>query len=117
MKNNIVWLKNLQTIRKSRNITQLKLSVDLAVSQELISQYELGKSMPNSAMLSNLANYFNCSTDYLLGRTNVETPIKSLIDENNIKNVELINKYNSLTAENKRIFDSFLEFLTVHKSE
>ena len=46
MENNSIWLKNLQMIRKNRNITQLKLSFDLGVSQELISQYELRKIYP-----------------------------------------------------------------------
>lgn len=76
-----------------------------------------GKSIPNAITLCKLADYFNCSTDYLLGRTNIEIDINSLIDESNLKQVELINTYNTLPRENKKIFDSMLKFLTVYKSE
>lgn len=34
-------LKNLKLLRKQKEITQIKLSIDLELSQELISQYEL----------------------------------------------------------------------------
>ena len=69
-------LENLRKLRESRNITQIKLSTDLEVSQELISRYEVGTSFPQPNMLIKIANYFNCSVDYLLGITDVPTPIK-----------------------------------------
>ena len=68
-----------------------------------------GKSIPSAAMLLNLAKYFNCSTDYLLGRTDIDKPIKNLII--NLKSNDIIDKYNSLSTENKKHFDSYLEFL------
>ena len=40
-------LDNLKKIRESKNITQIKLSTDLGVSQELISRYELGSAFLN----------------------------------------------------------------------
>lgn len=42
-------LRNLRILRNKKNISQLKLSMDLELSQELISQYELGKSLPTIA--------------------------------------------------------------------
>lgn len=36
-------MENLKNIREKKNITQIKLSVDIEVSQELISQYEYGR--------------------------------------------------------------------------
>ena len=67
-------LDNLRKLRESRNITQVKLSTDLEVSQELISRYELGSSFPQPNMLIKLADYFNCSVDYLLGLTDERKP-------------------------------------------
>ena len=49
-------LDNLRKIRESKNITQTKLSIDLEVSQELISRYEVGSSFPQPNMLIKLAN-------------------------------------------------------------
>ena len=105
-------LDNLKKIRETKNITQVKLSTDLEVSQELISRYELGTSFPQPQMLIKLANYFNCSVDYLLGITDVSTPVNYLANNYNKRDLELINKYNSLSSEDKKYFDKFLSFLT-----
>lgn len=116
MENNISKLENLKTIREKNNITQTRLSIEMEVSQELISQYELGKSTPTPAMLIKLADFFNCSVDYLLGRTDITKPVNSIIsDTMNTKNINIIDKYNSLSYENQKHFDSFLDFLTEYK--
>ena len=87
-------MENLKQIREKKNITQTKLSVELEVSQELISHYETGKSKPNIETLIRLADYFNCSTDYLLGRTNNPSTVKDL-DTKDIEINNIIDKYNS----------------------
>ena len=61
-------LKNLRILREKKGITQIKLSTELGISQELVSQYELGKSIPTIGNLLKIADYFNVSMDYLLGR-------------------------------------------------
>ena len=108
----IKQLTNLKVLRKSKKITQLKLSMDLGVSQELISRYENGSSFPQPQMLITLANYFNCSVDYLLGLTDVATPTKYLVAKNtSINEAEVLNKYNMLSSEDKKCFNKFLSFL------
>ena len=105
-------LDNLKKLREEKNITQVKLSTDLEVSQELISRYELGSSFPQPQMLIKLANYFNCSIDYLLGVTDVRTPVKYLsLSSETIKNAEIINKYNSLSDTDKKFFERLLSCL------
>lgn len=108
----IKQLTNLKVLRKSKKITQLKLSMDLGVSQELISRYENGSSFPQPQMLITIANYFNCSVDYLLGLTDVTTPTKYLVARNtSINEAEILNKYNMLSNEDKKYFNKFLSFL------
>lgn len=104
-------MKNLKEIRENKKITQIKLSVDIEVSQELISQYELGKTKPTVENLIKLANYFNCSTDYLLERTNIPSQIK-LIDKKDAEIANIIEQYNSLSNENKKHLISYLNHLT-----
>ena len=101
-------LENLRRIREKRNITQVKLATDLEVTQELISRYELGSSFPQVNMLIKLANYFNCSVDYLLGLTECETPIKYLSTN---YDANLVAKYHSLSSDNQKVFNKFLDFL------
>ena len=60
----------LRELRKSRNITQLKLALELNMSQNTISRYETGEREAGYAELIRIADYFDVSIDYLLERTN-----------------------------------------------
>ena len=103
-------LRNLRILRNKKNISQLKLSMDLELSQELISQYELGKSLPTIANLVKLANYFNCSTDYLLGLTN-DFSKKSDLKKDDLEVTELIQNYSDLSLKNRDKLKSYLNYL------
>lgn len=59
----------LREIRKSKNISQLKLAMDLNMAQHTISRYETGEREPGINELIKIADYFNISVDYLLERT------------------------------------------------
>ncbi len=61
-------MKNLRKIREKLNINQLKLAMDIGVSQESISKYENDTAFPSKEVLVKLADYLNCSIDYLLDR-------------------------------------------------
>ena len=60
----------LKEIRRAKGISQLKLAIDLHTSQNTISRYETGEREPGINELIKIADYFNISVDYLLGRTN-----------------------------------------------
>ena len=67
-------LIGLPLIRKQKNWNQLKVALDLNISREALSHYENGKRDIPTDVLIKLANYYNVSIDYLLGRTdNPET--------------------------------------------
>lgn len=107
-------LENLKNIREERNVTQIKLAVDLGVSQELISRYELGYSFPQPNMLIRLADYFNCSIDYLLGRTDITTPIKILAStKDTIEYSRIIEKYEVLSNSAKKQLLDYIDYLLI----
>ena len=109
-------LENLKKLREERKITQVKLATDLEVSQELISRYEVGSSFPQQNMIIKICKYFNCSSDYLLGMTSIRLPINQLnLNSDTVHSLELYNKYQSLSSEDKKCFDRFLSFLTESK--
>ncbi len=60
----------LKQLRKERKISQLKLALDLNMNQNTISRYETREREADYETLIKLADYFNVSLDYLLGRTN-----------------------------------------------
>ena len=59
----------LKGLRKEKKITQLKLAMDLNMTQNTISRYESGEREPGIAELIRIADYFDVSVDYLLERT------------------------------------------------
>ena len=59
----------LKLLRKEKKISQLKLALDLNMSQNTISRYETGEREPGISELISIANYFNVSIDYLLEQT------------------------------------------------
>ena len=59
----------LKEMRKMRKISQLKLALDLNMNQNTISRYENLEREADYETLIKLADYFDVSIDYLLGRT------------------------------------------------
>lgn len=108
MDNRSFKMDNLKKLREKKKMTQTRLSVEIEVSQEIISHYEVGESKPNIDNLIKIADFFHCSTDYLLNRTNDPTMPKNL--DNNDKN-DILYKYNSLSDENKQHLICFLDYL------
>lgn len=63
---------NLKKIRESKGIRQKDVADYLEIGLSTFSQYETGKREPDNSTLVKIADYFNCSVDYLLGR--VDSP-------------------------------------------
>lgn len=64
-------MKNrLRELREEKGLSQNELGKMLNVNQRAISHYENGKRDMGTDTLNKLANFFDVSVDYLLGRTN-----------------------------------------------
>ena len=61
-------IKNLKLLRSRKGISQGVLGAAIGVSQQSINKYENQDVEPNLALLSTLADYFNVTIDYLVGR-------------------------------------------------
>lgn len=59
----------LKELRINRNLSQLRLALDLNMNQNSISRYENGEREADYNTLIKFADYFDVSVDYLLGRT------------------------------------------------
>ena len=59
----------LKKLRKEKNISQLKLATDLNMNQNTISRYENKEREADYETLIKMADYFDVSLDYLLGRS------------------------------------------------
>lgn len=67
----MVKMDRLKILRKERRKTQQQLATILGISQQAYATYEIDTRMPPLDLVSKLADYFEVTIDYLLGRTNV----------------------------------------------
>jgi transcriptional regulator with XRE-family HTH domain len=66
----------LQSLREDNDLTQEELSKILSINRSTLANYEAGTREPNFALLIKIADYFNVSLDYLLGRIDDLKPFK-----------------------------------------
>lgn len=56
-------------LRKKKNVTQDEMAAELGVTAAAVSKWENNYTLPDILMLCALADYFNVTTDELLGRS------------------------------------------------
>lgn len=66
--------KRIRDLREDHDLTQTQIAQILGMSQTGYSKYETGKNDIPTAILIQLAEYYQTSVDYLLGRTNNKKP-------------------------------------------
>ena len=62
----MTFAEKIQHLRKEKVLSQDQLAMDLGISRQSVSKWELGDSMPDIGKVLQLADYFQVSTDYLL---------------------------------------------------
>lgn len=66
--------ERLRELRTDRNIRQEEIAQHLGITRQAYGKYESDERQPSYNILVKIADYFNVSLDYLLGRTNIKTP-------------------------------------------
>lgn len=61
------YYKRIKYLRENHEKTQKELAVYLHIAQNTYSQYETGKRIAPYGILVELARFYDCTTDYLLG--------------------------------------------------
>lgn len=69
-------LSALKSLRKDNDVSQATLAKELGVAQNTYSQYETGVISISPEFLVKIADYFDVSVDYLLGRTDKKEMMK-----------------------------------------
>lgn len=93
-----------KSLRKEKGLSQMQLAEALKVSNGCIAMIEIGKNDPTANTLLKYADFFQCSTDYLLGREDdlgnitihTEKPAPLPQDEQ-----ELLNIYQALSPAHR----------------
>lgn len=61
--------ENLRFLIKEKNLSLRKLEQEIHINHETLSRWCRGIVVPQAEYLCILADFFNCSVDYLLGRS------------------------------------------------
>lgn len=82
--------EQIRELRNIRGISQIQLASKLGVTKQSISNWENDNILPSIEMLVKIANFFEVSTDYLLGLDNKRTLDVENLTEIQISHIQLI---------------------------
>lgn len=107
----------LRERRELKKKTQIEASNDLGISNVQLSRYESDERKPEPELLARFAEYYNTSSDYLLGMTNDPTPITE--QRNNQQSIRIGRAYygggDDWTEEERALADAFIKTLRERK--
>ncbi len=102
-------MERLKLLRNKNGQSQKDIAERLGITQQAYANYERGAREPDNETLSQLADLFGVSVDYLLGRT--DEPIPQSLDEQ-LNGIEfaLFGEVKDLTDEEKQDILDFVKF-------
>jgi len=89
----------IRNLRETNNYRQIDVAEKLNMSQQQYQKYESGVVTPSINILVSIADLYDVSIDYLLGRTNYKKVVQ--IEVMNAKNSRLTDYYNRLSVEDQ----------------
>ena len=103
----------LKELRKLNGYTQESLAAELGLERSAVGKYESPKAnaMPSAEILNKLAELFNVSVDYLLGRNEGKKEEPSLDEELDGVDFALRDGTKRLSKKKKEALLSYLRFL------
>lgn len=102
-------MNRIKQLRNEKNINQDVLAKLLGLEIAGISKLETGRVPLKDEYIVKLAEYFNVSTDYLLGKTNIRNPEKQInIDD---ADIAFASGIKGLNETNKMIIKNTIEAL------
>ena len=108
-----MFANTLKKLRKAKGLTQRQLADILFIDCSSVTKWETGKANPDFEKQKKLADFFNVSIDYLVGRTDMDSTAPHQSTENTLppSEQELLNKYRSLDDSGKTKADEYLSDL------
>jgi transcriptional regulator with XRE-family HTH domain len=109
----------LAFLRDQRGLTQEELASSLGISRAALSHYEKNRREPDTETLGKVADLFQVSIDYLVGRTSqsnitLDPEVRQFSDELELADDQLLENFaltvdgRKLTAEEARRFIAFV---------
>ena len=102
----IVFIERLNELLKRKGVSAHKMSLELGLSKSVYTAWKERGNIPTGDVLDKIADYFNVSTDYLLGRTE---------DPRRLEDIPVAlsapKGYDALTPEGKKQIDELIKML------
>lgn len=106
-------------LRDQHGWTQEELAHSIGITRAALSHYEKNRRKPDYEILTKLADKFNVSIDYLIGRTKqpkniLDTEVREFVDQLELSDEDLLKNFNltidghSLTEEEAKHFIAFM---------
>lgn len=106
-------------LRDQHGWTQEELAHSIGITRAALSHYEKNRRKPDYEILTKLADKFNVSIDYLIGRTKqphiiLDQEVREFVDQLELSDEDLLKNFNltidghSLTEEEAKRFIAFM---------
>lgn len=106
----------IKQLRQKRGLIQEILAAELGITQQMLSKYERDITLIKVDILKKIAAYFNVTTDYLLGISDVKRDIKGQMKLNETLDAyyDLVEVYKDLDSYDQEMIWSIIQ--TVKKT-
>ena len=103
----------IKNLREKRGIIQEILAAELGITQQMLSKYEKDVTVIKVDILKRLAEYFNVTTDYLLGMSDVKRDLTGQIKLNETLDeyYDMIEVYKTLDQYDQELVWSLLQIV------
>lgn len=109
----------IASLRDQRGWTQEQLASSLGISRAALSHYEKNRREPDTETLSKVADIFQVTLDYLVGRTHqpgmsLDTDVRQFVDQLELSDEEILGRFaltidgRQLSAEEAKRFIAFV---------
>ncbi|MCI8748080.1 MAG: helix-turn-helix transcriptional regulator [Lachnospiraceae bacterium] len=103
----------IKQLREKRGLIQEMLAAKLGITQQMLSKYERDVTLIKVDVLKKIAEYFNVTTDYLLGISDVKRDLQGQMKENETldKYYDLVEVYKELDQYDQEMIWSIIQMV------
>lgn len=101
----------IKELRKKRGLMQQRLASELGITQQMLSKYERDVTLIKVDVLKKIAKYFNVTTDYLLGVSDVKRDLQRqmIMNETLDEYYDLVEVYKELDPYDQEMIWSIIQ--------
>lgn len=110
-------MEQLKKLRKERGLNQAAIAQVLNISVSAYGNYELDQREPNIESLKKLADFYNVSVDYIIGRDLHPSSYNNLTEEDKQNGATISSPYNNFSEADIEWFELKSEILEAHSEE